>query len=266
MLRGMYWGESEGILRESAWWFLLLIAILLIYLCVQEKQCIRRFVLAGALIAASLQLTVGRFNWFHRYEVYAIIFTSLVASTALLQTTRLRRNVLVAGLLLIGMPYLDALRDTPAASSNVYQQQYQMHRFVSYFYRQPVAVNDLGWISYRRPAHVYVLDLWGLGSPEASRQKNKDNEWLDAITRSHGVGLAMIYPDWFEEGAPDEWEPLATMCVTSPRTSISRPCMVFYSTAVGDNAALTAEMAAFARTLPASVKITLGKDSTDQDE
>jgi hypothetical protein len=54
------------------------------------------------------------------------------------------------------------------------------------------------------------------------------------------------------------------MCITSPRTSVAEPCMVFYSTAVGDKAALTAEMAAFARTLPASVKITLGRDSTEE--
>jgi hypothetical protein len=39
--------------------------------------------------------------------------------------------------------------------------------------------------------------------------------------------------------------------------------VAFYRTEVGDKAALTAEMAAFARTLPAGVKITLGEDSTD---
>jgi len=43
--------------------------------------------------------------------------------------------------------------------------------------------------------------------------------------------------------------------------------VVFYSTGVGDQAALTAEMAAFAMTLPASVEMTLGKDTTgDEDQ
>jgi hypothetical protein len=155
---------------------------------------------------------------------------------------------------------MQALHDTPAAASNVYQQQYQMHRFVADFYRKSVAVNDLGWVSYRRPAGVYVLDLWGLASPEASRRPDRDADWLDTITGAHGAGLAMIYPDWYEEGAPDDWDPLATMCITGPRISIARPCMVFYSTAVGDKALLTAEIAAFARTLPANVKITMGTD------
>jgi hypothetical protein len=113
---------------------------------------------------------------------------------------------------------------------------------------------------------VRVLDLWGLASSEASRQADKDADWLDRITSAHGAGLAMVYPDWYEEGAPDDWDPLATMCITGARTSVARPCMVFYSTGVGNKAELTAEMAAFARTLPASVKITLGSDTSGQQQ
>ena len=266
VLRNMYWQTNVGTMREYAWWAQLAVAVLLLYLAVRETQRVRRFVLGGALLAAALQLAVGRVNWFHRYEVYATIFTALVASTALVQTTRLRRDVLLAGLLALGVPYALATWKTPAAAANVYQQQYQMHRFVADFYRGTVAVNDLGWVSYRRPAGVSVLDLWGLASPEASRQADKDADWLDTITRAHGASLAMIYPDWYPEGAPDDWDPLATMCITGPRVSIGRPCVVFYSTGVGDKARLTEQVAAFARTLPASVKITLGRDSTDKDE
>jgi len=268
-------GTMYGIaVREGAWWGQLAVAVLLACLAVGERQRVRRFVLGGALLAAALQLAAGRVNWFHRYEVYALIFTALVATTVLIETVRLRRDVLAGtlavGLLLLGAPYGWALWDTPAAAANVYQQQYQMHRFLADYYRGTVAVNDLGWVSYRRPAGVYVLDLWGLASPEASRQAHKDADWLDTITRAHGAGLAMIYPDWFEEGAPDDWDPLATMCIAGPRVSVARPCMVFYDTGVSgtadDKARLTAEIAAFARTLPAGVKMRLGRDSTDKDE
>jgi hypothetical protein len=271
VLRHMYWESNVGTVREYAWWGQLLVAVLLVYLAARERQRIRRFILGGALLAAVLQLAVGRINWFHRYEVYAIVFTALVASTALVETARmqattLRRGVLFAGLLALAAPYAMAVWQTPAAAAKVYQQQYQMHRFVADFYRGTVAVNDLGWVSYRRPPGVYVLDLWGLASPEASRQDDKDANWLDTITRAHSAGLAMIYPDWYEEGAPDDWDPLATMCITGPRVSVGRPCMVFYSTAVGDKTLLTQEIAAFARTLPHSVKITLGDDTTGKDE
>lgn len=247
------------------WWAQAAVGVILIVLAMLAKQRVRRFVLLGATLAAGLQLALGQFDWFHRYEVYAIVFTALVAAQALV-SMRLHWRYLAIALFAIACPYELALWDTPAAAANIYQQQYQMHRFVADFYRGNVAVNDLGWVSYRRPAGVYVLDLWGLASPEASRQERKDAAWLDAIVREHGAGLAIIYPDWYDEGAPDDWQPLATMCIRSPFTSISRPCVVFYSTPVGDAGLLTAEMAAFARTLPAGVKMTLGKDSTDDDE
>lgn len=32
--------------------------------------------------------------------------------------------------------------------NETYRQQYQLHRFVTQFWRQPVAVNDLGWMSH----------------------------------------------------------------------------------------------------------------------
>jgi len=265
-LRDRFWGVPDGVMREFAWWGQLAIALLLAVLALRQRQRVRRWVLGGALLTAALQLAVGRVNWFHRYEVYAMAFTALVAAMALIETTRLWRGVLVAGLLAVGFPYAQAIRDTPVAASNVYQQQYQMARFEAEYYRGPVAVNDLGLVSYRRPAGVRVLDMWGLASPEASRQLDKDAAWLDAITQAHGVGLAMIYPDWYQEGAPDDWDPLATMCITGPRTSIARGCVVFYSTEMGNKAELTAEMAAFARTLPSNVKMTLGRDSTDVDE
>ena len=50
----------------------------------------------------------------------------------------------------------------------VYEQQFQMHRFLANFPGRIVAVNDLGLVSYDRPPGLYVLDLWGLASPEAS--------------------------------------------------------------------------------------------------
>lgn len=254
------------VVREWVWWGLLAVAGVLVWLALRERERARRFVLGGALLVAVLQTAVGRFNWFHRYEVYAVIFTVLVAATALVERVRVPVWCVTLGLLVLAWPYEAALWETPAAAGNVYQQQWQMARFEAEFYRGTVAVNDLGLVSYRRPAGVYVLDLWGLASPEAARKAYKDAAWLDEVTEAHGAGLAMIYPDWYDEGAPDDWTPLATMCVSGERTSVARRCMVFYSTGVGDRVALTAEMAAFARTLPAGVKITLGKDSTEEDE
>jgi hypothetical protein len=261
--QNMYWGA-----REPAWYAQLAVGVALFVLTVREKRRPQRFILRGALVAAVSQLILGRVNWFHRYEVYALIFTTMGACAALAQVTRrprLLRLILLPCLIAIAEPYLDALYNTPEAASNVYQQQYQMHRFLVGSYRGTVAVNDLGWVSYQRPAGLRVLDLWGLASPEASRQYVKDEAWLDRITKAHAAGLAIVYPDWYK-GIPVDWTPLGTMCARSRLESIAQPCVVFYSTAVGDKELLEQKLAAFTQTLPASVKMTLGRDSTGEDE
>jgi hypothetical protein len=254
------------VVREWAWWGLLAVAGVLGWLLAAEKDRVRRWVLAGAVVAGTMQLAVGRFNWFHRYEVYAVVFCAIVAAMALVERVRMPVWCVTLGLLVLAWPYEQALWQTPAAAGNVYQQQGQMARFEAEFYKGTVAVNDVGSVSYRRPVGVYVLDLWGLASPDAARQAVKGADWLDAVTAAHGAGLAMIYPDWFDEGAPDDWTPLATMCLADDRVSVGRKCVVFYSTGGGDRAVLSAEVAAFARTLPEGVRMTVGRDSTEEDE
>jgi hypothetical protein len=248
--------------QSPSWQVQFVLFLLLLWLTLRQHERTRRFVLAGAAVAAFLQTFVGQFNWFYRYEVYALVFTVLIAATAIFQSTRLDYRFLLAGLFAFGIRYTQAIYETPTAAANVYQQQYQMHRFLADYYRNTVAVNDLGWISYRRPPGLYVLDLWGLASPVASRQYVKDAAWLDAITRDHNAALAIIYPDWFDEAAPEDWKPLGTMCITSERVSVARDCVVFYNTAVGNHAAILAQLTQFARTLPPTVHMTLGADTT----
>lgn len=72
-----------------------------------------------------------------------------------------------------------------------------MHRFAVDYYGKPVAVNDLGYVSFRNDH--YVLDLAGLGSLRAlaCREKGCGPNWMNALAKAHDVDLAMIYPDWF---------------------------------------------------------------------
>jgi hypothetical protein len=262
LAQSLIWG-----IQQPAWWNQLLVAILLAFLMLREKRRAVRMLLAAGVTAALLQLLAGRVNWFHRYEVYAFAFTVMLAATALVESTDLQPQILLAGLVALSWPYALAAWQTPEAATEVYQQQFQMHRFLANFGGRAVAVNDLGLVSYSRPRNLYVLDLWGLASPEASRQRNKDAAWLEDITAKRDAGLAIVYPDWYPEGGPDEWDPLATMCIAVRRpVAIADRCVVFYSTDRASTAALQAEVSAFARTLPAGVKMTLGQDTTEVDE
>jgi hypothetical protein len=244
----------------------LALTLLLLALVAKERVPLRRRVLGGVALVEVLHVAVGRYGWFHRYESYALIFGGMVVAAVLAESKRMPPLSLIGGLVLLGTANLHALWATPQAASNIYQQQYQMQRFEAHFYRGNVALNDLGWVGYRRPPGVYILDLAGLASPEAAKQRVKDAAWLDAVTREHGAGLAMVYPEWIGR-PPADWMPLGTMCMTAQRVSAAYPCVVFYRTGVGDGELLQRELAAFTRTLPPSVHMTLGKDlSLDEED
>ena len=214
----------------------------------------RRWVMAAAALAALLHFVVGRFGWFHRYEVYALVFCSMVALRAVADLWP-RYLAYAIALLAIGSTfYLGAIYRTPNAARNIYDQQYQMGRFVQEHYRKPFAVNDLGLVSFNLDKRIYVLDLWGLASNEAVRQTDKSAAWLDAITRRHDAGLAIIYDAWFDE-RPASWTRVGRLWLSSRKVTPASDNVSFYATGAGDADEIRRHLEAFGATLPAGVRL-----------
>ncbi len=127
------------------------------------------------LIAMLLHVCLVKLEWFYRYEAYLLALG--VVSLALLIG---RAPDLIAGppavrgaawtmmVVLLGVPLavrsLSALAAAPPAMRNVYEQQYQMARFVrDHCPPAGVAVNDIGAVSWL--SDCPVLDIVGLGTP-----------------------------------------------------------------------------------------------------
>jgi hypothetical protein len=209
-----------------------------------------------------VQLVVGKNGWFYRYEIYALfaaIACALFLGRAHLAgplTPRLgfRVYLIVAAL---GFPYLLGTGQAAGAANNIYEQQYQMHRFVSQFYKQPVAVNDLGWVAYRNDQ--YVLDLWGLGSEQARaiHQKLPDpaakRAHVEALVNAKDVRLAILYENRLSDLIPGSWRPLARMHLGHARISAGGSTVTFFATELAEATEIACQLAAFAKTLPPSV-------------
>lgn len=234
---------------------MVLLLIILLVLFWRERSRTRRFVIGAAAWVAAIQLLIGRFGWFHRYEVYAFIFIALILVRIAAEHSRMKLSLLTLILLCCARPYIQGTLMTPEGSLEVYQQQYQMHRFMVDFYRRDIALNDLGLVSYQRPPGVYVLDLFGLASPEASRQVNKTPEWMADIVQRHQVPLAMIYTPWFQ--IPPSWVPLAKMCLDRPSQIVAERCVDFYSTSVSTEEETRTAVTRFASAVPQRVAFTL---------
>jgi hypothetical protein len=237
---------SDSVL-ESNRYAILLFGGLFAVLAFREKLRVRRFVFAGAALLAALQILIGRFNWFNRYEVYAVLFLTLLAMRVFSEWPRYLIAFYAIATAFCAIPYIEGTWLTPGASLDVYRQQFQMHRFVTEFYSGNYAVNDLGLVSFERRPGAYVLDLYGLASAEALRVRNKPAAWTEQAARRHNADLAMLYPTWFH--IPESWTPLARLCMPG-NVVASESCMVFYSTNPSATAAIRAELLQFGKTLP----------------
>lgn len=210
---------------------------------------------AGLIVAA--HLAVGRFGWWQRYETYALI----LAMTALPVVFPGRFRALATGkdwgaltiaLLFAAMAFqrnVTTTLESAPASQNIYLQQYQMHRFAADHLRAPVAVNDLGWVSFENPA--YVLDLWGLGSEQArlARAGAQGPGWIDDLARAKGVKVAMVYESWFT-ALPPSWRRLGTLELKVGLKSVADGRVTFFLVDPAAGPEVAAKLDAWAATLP----------------
>lgn len=224
----------------------------------------------GLLAAAGVlvHLSAGQIGWMDRYEVYMV-------AAALLWTLYLTRGLLgwlferlgalpLAALLLygaqvVGQPYINDISLTPGAAANIYEQQYQMHRFAVDYLKAPIAVNDLGWPAYQNP--YYVLDLWGLASPTALDRRTHaapgQVEWMETLAQRHAVQLAMIYagPQGWFPAQPAGWREVARLHLGHPQVSAGGDTVIFFVTQQSSHERVRGLLRDFAPTLPPGVKL-----------
>jgi hypothetical protein len=244
-----------AVAHDSSRWRVLAIGVILAFALVSVRDRVRRAVLGAGVLVAGLHLAVGQFGWFHRYEVYALLFLTLILVRLVNSSAPTQYGVVALALFYLASPYISATGETAPAAHELYLQQYQMHRFITDFYHGDVAVTDLGMVSDGRPAGMYVLDLEGLASPEVARTRNKSADWLEEIVRRHGVRLAIVYADSYN--IPASWAPLANMCETKPTQIVGETCVMFYSTSADSAASIREDLRRFAPTLPRGIEVDL---------
>lgn len=155
-----------------------------------------------ALLVLGLYILFGRSNSQGRYEIQIHAFVLLMLLSAWLHNCPRPRarslGLMLTVVLAVQSSQLLCTLRAPLAARNIQAQQGQLARLNQDFLRQPVAVNDIGLVSWH--STLPVLDLVGLGSPEvlALRYRNPGNtRWMGPLMQAHGVHYAFIYDDWF---------------------------------------------------------------------
>jgi hypothetical protein len=236
---------------------LLILFLTLAALGWRERVRGRKFVLLGVAAAAGLHILIGRYNWSHRYEVYIVVFSAMVVLYVLHERPRQMLGWYALGLVACSATYVGAAGETVFKAHEVYLQQRQTQRFLTEFYAGNVAVNDLGLASYHHRPGTEVLDLFGLGSLDSAEHDDKTAEWMDAVTREHGDGLVAISRGWFPD-IPGSWTMLGELCAIRQPVTMGDNCVDYYVTPMAPVEQTQAEFAAFVKTLPAGVSVSMG--------
>ncbi len=267
--------QGLGRLDRSPQLFMLLVAccgMLLLRLRRGPLAPMQRLFAATFLMTAAMHLQLAETGLFYRYQTYLMtlgLVAFVVVGTedlrcawawikGLRATGKLVLVVLIAAV--AGPLCIVSLRETaslPTAMTNIYQQQYQMARFIESSYsRQPIAAHDIGAVCYK--ANPDLLDLYGLGSMEVARAKMDrrfDTGCIRRLAAAKGVQMIVVYDVWFdhEKSLPPEW-----MCVARWRIPNNVVCtsdtVSFYAPTPDAAQRLLQNLQAFAPCLPAGVQ------------
>lgn len=248
--------------------------LMLLFYVLWGSEIKRKQLATVTMLAVFLHFVAGRYGWFNRYEIYILsfelavivyLFFSLIGEELSI-SDRFKLNLFGAAVfaggvaVVVGAPYIGDLRSIPLASNNIYEQQYQMHRFAVDFYKKPVAVNDLGYVSYKNSN--YVLDLWGLGSQKALRSRlNPENaNWKQDLIKEKNVKCAMVYDVWFD--IPDEWIKIGELHLGKEKITPAGSAVSFYSTDESSYQEVLEKITLFSKTLPAGVQFELEENNS----
>jgi hypothetical protein len=133
----------------------------------------------------------------------------------------------------------------------VYTEQYQTAKFVyDYYYRDPVASNDLGAISFCAE-DARIVDLAGLSNLEVLNRK-RINNWTpasaDSLSERMNANVAILHHSWSDAEVEPYWYRIATW--QTPNDSIT-----FYSIDRRYIEKLQTNMHAFEPKLPKNVTV-----------
>ncbi|MEO8512184.1 MAG: hypothetical protein ABI543_01360 [Ignavibacteria bacterium] len=218
-----------------------------------------------------LYAAYSKSGWSYRYQSFLValgIFVfSILLFEYLLKDFRKKialKSVLITILIIFPMVYflvqgIQLNIQTPVASTNIYEQQYQMGQFLKKYYQgDGVALNDIGASNYF--ADIKCVDLWGLANLEISQKRRSGKFVTEDIRRAcekYNVKIAIVYDSWFKDGdkseLPGEWLKAGTWTIEN-NVIAGDSVVSFYAVNDKELAKLSESLKDFQVQLPKGVK------------
>ncbi|MDB9311794.1 hypothetical protein PN462_01675 [Spirulina sp. CS-785/01] len=251
-------------------WLLIVIGLTLLILNYPKSHLkdSKQIILLIALITTILHIQWARIGWLFRYEAYFIALNWLAISTSLsnyiprkinrifnLSLTQIIATLSVI-LLIVTSPLMsrgrNAFTQSLQATTNIYEQQYQMGQFVQKYYQgEAIVAHDIGAISYL--GNPQLLDVAGLGTNEITgliiNQKMTD-KILQQLAQKHNSKIAVIYESNI---IPSQWEKVGEWQITNNVIAL-RDTVIFYAVDPQETQKLITNLQDYSQHLPDTVQ------------
>lgn len=240
-------------------------AICVILLCKEKKPALKPALTMCIIYmcTAILHVFFADFGWFCRYESYLVGFGIVTFSIAIFYYLKFNNHAdrILTGavfMLLIAVVPFDvrscySITKIPIASNNIYDQQYQMARFVKRFYNnQVVALNDIGAVNFY--ADIHCVDMVGLSNRDIANLRINNlmrPSILEKVTASQNVRIAIVYNIWFPK-PPESWIAVGEWIIKNNVVCGSEK-VSFYATNRNEAIFLNDSLKEFSRFLPEDV-------------
>jgi len=247
--------------------FLLPIAFILFNRPIR-KAVSYQYMLIILMAAVFLHLALTGYAHFPRYEAYLIGCAVIVIGVVMAKYGReaLRGKAVLtrwmAGLmgLFLVFPLLirskTAFNEVGQACINIYEQQYQMGQFLhSHYFHDPVAIGDIGAVSYYTESRN--LDMVGLANIEVARSRKEhynSPDFMDWLSKKDSVKIAICYDYFNDPNLLRRWDKIATWQIPN-NVACGDDIVSFYAVQKGAGPNLKKNLLEFQKSLPREVVV-----------
>ncbi len=261
----------EQLVATPAVLFLFLAGAILLVVCWRRRGFWNFESVSLALFLATtlLHMQFARVGWFYRYEAYLVAFGIYACALGLKSLDSLadwaihpsRRQLAYGTFTLLAAGCFEsravgALWLTPWAARNIYEQQYQMGRFLRQSYAgRSVLLNDIGAAAYLSDARI--VDLYGLATIAVARAKVHHaftREFRRSLARETDSKIAILFPEMYRNvgGLPPEWIRVGTWQIAQNQICWG-DTIAFYAVDPAYKEQLIADLRRFSPQLPRDV-------------
>ena len=222
-----------------------------------------------------LHMTFAKTGSLYRYESYLVALGIFVISASLgkyvpakfrvnFNRSQIPKYAAIVCFILFISPFVIrpfiwrgavSLKKTLQATTNIFEQQYQMGLFLREHYQgAAVVANDIGAINFL--ADIKCLDLAGLGSLEVAktiRGGTFGNRAIYELAKDN-ADIGIVYTDLYERygGIPDEWLMVGQWTILD-NVVCGDDTISFYAVDAAQKDALAANLRAFSPEVPRRV-------------